>query len=227
MAIQWTEIERVGFEAAAGGVQRGLGRIEARAKELAPVRKVFGQRQRPYSTRLKSIAEIESDRGIRKQLGLGPEQTYINPPSIVVKRAPQNLTRRTLGPTTDKYTGKPITPTLRSSVAQNRLDRRGRYELKTLRSAHEGQLGGKLRAEIHSTKAMVDGKRISGKVVSPTEYAKYQEFGTRHNPAHPYLRPAGHESREPIRLDIGRSVAVAVKPLFRGRIEVVVKTRAR
>ena len=225
--IDWVAIERAGFQAGVGGVERGLHRIEARAKELAPVRKVFGQNQRPYSTRLKSIAEIDADRGVRRQLGLGPESTYINPPSIVVRRAPQNLTRRTLGPLSDPYTGRRVSPTLRSSAAQNRLDRRGRYELKSLRSAHEGQLGGQLRSGIHSTKVVIEGKRISGKVVSPAPYSKYQELGTRHNPAHPYMRPAGHESREPIRQDIGRSVVVAVKPLFRGRIDVVVKTRAR
>ena len=35
-------------------------------------------------------------------------------------------------------------------------------------------------------------------VISPTEYARYQEFGTRHNRAHPFLRPAAEESREEV-----------------------------
>lgn len=228
MAIDWPAIERAGFEAAVGAVGRGLQRIESRAKELAPVRKIFGQFAEPYRTRLKTVSEIEADRGIRKQLGLGPENAYVNPPSIVSRRARQSLGKRRLGPTTDIYTGRRLAPSLSRVGAERDLDRRGRYELRsTTRSHHDGSVGGRLRSEIYSTPVEVDGKMIRGRVVSPTRYAKYQEFGTRHNPAHPYMRPAAHESRDGIKTDVGRSVATAVKPLFRGRIDVVIKTRVR
>lgn len=225
--IEWGAIERTGFEAAQLAVGRGLERIETRARELAPVRKIYGQYEKPYRLRLKSIAEIDEDRPLRRRLGLGPESTYVNPPLVVSKRAPQNLGKRRLTAGTDIYTGRKVTRTLARAGLVDRLDRRGRYELRSLRAEHEGELGGRLRSEIFSTPVKIEGRRISGKVVSPTPYAKYQELGTRHNPAHPYMRPAGFESREPIRQDIGRTVVAATRPLFRGRLEVVVHTRAR
>lgn len=225
--IQWREIDQTGVAAAFAGVERGLDRIATRAKELAPVRKIFGQFQKPYRTTLKTIGEIESDRALRKQLGLGPENAYINPPLKVERRAPQNLGKRRLEPRLDPYTGRRRHPPFVQPNAGRSLDRRGRYEYRTLRSHHDDSLGGRLRSEIYATSAKIDGRIISGKVISPTPYAKYQEMGTRHNPAHPYLRPAGYESREAIRADIGRSVVVATRPLFRGRLEVVVHTRAR
>jgi len=45
---------------------------------------------------------------------------------------------------------------------------------------------GRLRSEIHVVK--ID--RWEAEVVSPTEYAPYQEYGTSRNPAHPYMTPA-------------------------------------
>ena len=228
MAIPWAQIEQAGFAAAVAAMERGSQRIAARAKELAPVRKVFGQYEHPYKTRLKTISEIRADRNLRQQLGLGPENAYVNPPLTVARRAPQNLRARRLLPAADRYTGRRV-PNMRrlpDDVVEN-MDRRGLYELGTLRSEHGGSLGGRLRSEIHAEAVKVEGKYIRVRVVSPTPYAKYQELGTRHNPAHPYLRPAGHEGREPLRRDIGRSVATAAKPLFRGRMDVTVKFRAR
>ena len=212
--------------ATAGAMDRGLTRMTGRAKELAPVRKVFKGADRGYRTRLKSIDEIENDRDIRRRLGLGPETTHINPPSIVTKRAPQSLSQRTID-RVDKFTGRRTEPRLQLRAAHARLDRRGRYDLRTLRAAHGDQLGGRLRDEIHSTGVVVEGRIVRGSVVSPTYYAKYQEFGTAHNPAHPYMRPAGYEGRQPLKADIARSVAAAVQPFFRGTISVTIKTRAR
>ena len=53
--------------------------------------------------------------------------------------------------------------------------------------------------------ARAEGSRVVASVVSPTPYAKYQEFGTRHNAAHPFLRPALLESRGEIASLISRS----------------------
>lgn len=103
-----------------------------------------------------------------------------------------------------------------------RLDRRGRYELKSARAIHNEMLGGRLRDEIYATTALVDGSTISAKVISPTYYAKYQEFGTRHNPAHPYLRPAAHESEPEIVMDVRNSVAKAAQAAV-GHVRVNVK----
>jgi len=210
------------LDALVGSTNRGLIRIQTRAKELAPVRKVFGDRG-AYRTRFRTADEISSDRSIRQQLGLGPEELYKN--RQVVSRVPQKLNdREVAGP------GR-----LRSRQAQTQLDRRGRYELKTGRAIFEQfngprvagtqgtqQLGGRLRDEIHVEPASVQGHRVSGRVVSPTPYAKYQEFGTHHNPAHPYLRPAGHESVQKIAADARRSAADAVRATFHVRIEGVV-----
>jgi HK97 gp10 family phage protein len=224
--IDWAGMEAAMLSATAGAMDRGLTRITGRAKELAPVRKVFRGANRHYATRLKSIDEIENDRDIRRRLGLGPETAHINPPSIVTKRAPQSLSQRTVD-RVDRFTGRRTEPRLQLRAAQARLDRRGRYELRSLRALHGDQLGGRLRDEIYSTGAAVEGRIVRGSVVSPTEYSIYQEFGTAHNPAHPYMRPADYEGRQPLKADIAKSVAAAVSPFFRGTISVTIKTRVR
>lgn len=105
-----------------------------------------------------------------------------------------------------------------------RLLTRGRYELKTGRSVYpsmlaelsrerqasrpirglsvgglgtmtQDRLGGRLRGEIRWEAATVQGSLIQGWVVSPTEYARFQEFGTSRNRPHPYLRPALYEAK--------------------------------
>lgn len=80
------------------------------------------------------------------------------------------------------------------------LSARGRYEVKTPKRSfykEEQTIGGRLRGEIDVIVAAEwEGEQIWGYVISPTPYAKYQEFGTRHNAAHPYLRPALRESAE-------------------------------
>lgn len=60
-------------------------------------------------------------------------------------------------------------------------------------------LGGRLRSEIYSTPATRRGDVLSGEVVSPTFYAKYQEYGTSHHRAQPYMRPALYEMRSRLR----------------------------
>lgn len=60
----------------------------------------------------------------------------------------------------------------------------------------ETELGGRLRDEIFRTSIRDTGKTISGWVVSPTPYAKYQEYGTSHNRPQPYMRPALYRMRQ-------------------------------
>lgn len=57
-------------------------------------------------------------------------------------------------------------------------------------------LGGRLRGEIYIEPGGYDGRRYFGDVVSPTEYAKYQEYGTSRHRAQPYMRPALYEMRQ-------------------------------
>lgn len=74
------------------------------------------------------------------------------------------------------------------------LTARGRWELKSGRAAFTGAgsttLGGRLRGEIFIEPAEGGGSRWQAKVVSPTSYSKFVEFGTRRSRAQPYLRPA-------------------------------------
>lgn len=201
--FDWEGFEQAGIAAAVGALERGGDLIVTRAQDKAPVRRVFRGQDESVRYRLKTVAEIVRDRPIREQLGLGPERTHFLPPTKVVRRAPQMLSARTL------------------PVDVTGLSRRGRWELKSGRSIVGGELGGRLRREIHRTEVVRDGRILRLRVVSPTEYAKYQEFGTEHNAAHPYLRPAGHESLPEIKADIGASVARAAKGAARGRLTMV------
>jgi HK97 gp10 family phage protein len=76
------------------------------------------------------------------------------------------------------------------------LHARGRYELKTGRGLSQGAkqgevtLGGTLRRSIKMLGPHRIGGVIKAKVVSPVPYSMFQEFGTRHNRATPYMRPA-------------------------------------
>ena len=191
--INWEAIEQAGLNAGAEAIQRGAELIATRAKEKAPVRRVFRGQDESVRYRLKSISEIEGDRDIRRQIGLGPEGTHLFPPLKVTKRAPQLLHQRAL------------------PVDVSKLSRRGRYELRSGRSIDQNQLGGRLRREIHATRVKIEERLIRAQIISPTPYAKYMEFGTRHNAAHPYLRPAGHESKAEIRRDVAVSVAAAAQ----------------
>jgi len=56
-------------------------------------------------------------------------------------------------------------------------------------------LGGRLRDEIFADDVTATGELVFGDVVSPTLYAKYQEYGTSKHRAQPYMRPALYEMR--------------------------------
>jgi len=99
------------------------------------------------------------------------------------------------------------------------LSKRGAAEVKSGRAAYLSKvgavsrmtIGGRLRGEIFSTKAVPNGKRAEAWVISPTKYAKYMEFGTRHAAAHPYLRPALFESKGTIVSLVRAAVANATR----------------
>ena len=204
--IDWAAIEKAGIEAAAGALTEGVALIAAKAKEKAPVRKVFEGQSSKERISVKTIAEVEGDRAIRQHLGLGPESTHIYPPTVVTQRGPQQLRWRALaGP------GQ-----LASGAAQARLSRQGRYELRSGRGVHNGQLGGRLRDEITFEAARISGRSVIARVVSPTPYAKFVEFGTRYMAARPYMRPAVYENTGTIKSGIARSVAGAARAAFHG-----------
>ena len=178
----WTQIS-TRIEAA---VNETAAEAEALAVQKAPVRKVF-QGSTGNAT-LQSKVEVKAEAHLRRQLGLapGPVRTQRTQASSVHSTmALRQMSRR--------GQLKFHTP----------LTARGRYELKVGRAAFRGPdgvtLGGRLRGEIHMVAAEGGGPRWTARVVSPTPYAKYVEFGTRHNRAQPYMRPTLEQVRESFR----------------------------
>ena len=212
----FSALESAGLEAAAQAMTRGAEKGATKAKEKAPVRMVFQGQSDAVQMRLKSIGEIDADRHVRATLGLGPESAWINPPSVVTKNAPRMLRMRGVIQT-------PGGNLMSMSSAQSMLDRRGRWELKSGRAVHKDQLGGRLRDEIYADPATADGHIIKARIVSPTPYAKFMEFGTRHAAARPYLRAAGHEVISSVRDDVRRSVSAAARTATAGGLRINVR----
>lgn len=84
------------------------------------------------------------------------------------------------------------------------LTARGRYEIRSGRAIHREvtasgatriQVGGALKASIESEGVVETATGMSARVTAAIRYAKYQEFGTVHNPAQPFMLPALHDSR--------------------------------
>lgn len=115
---------------------------------------------------------------------------------------------------------------LKYAAAESFLNARGRYELKSGRALssiarvgggtvgiHEddtARLGGSLIESIHVVPASADQYPvISASVVAGggrVTYAKFQELGTRHNPAHPFLRPALAVAQDKLPGDLERAL---------------------
>jgi HK97 gp10 family phage protein len=180
------------------------------AQERAPVRKVFKGSVGRAS--LQSVEEAAAETHLRTRLGLapGPVRTQRTQAARVHGMGPRRLL---VQPTLDARAGRFRSASGRFAargeqrlIFNTPLTSRGRYELKTGRatffSGGKATLGGRLRGEITATPAVVEGYVITALVSSPTPYAKYVEFGTRHNRAQPYMRPA----------------LAAARPLFRERL---------
>jgi len=78
------------------------------------------------------------------------------------------------------------------------------------------RVGGRLRGELH-VEGPVRGEIIWWYIVSRTKdrgrlYGRDQEFGNRHTPAHPFLRPALHESRDLFRNQVRSNIKEAARP---------------
>lgn len=122
----------------------------------------------------------------------------------------QSAGGRTLAPIALLRTGSKKTVTL---AADQFLSARGRYELKTGRASAINaiggiQVGGTLRNSIRTILATVSNRpSVWGYVVTDVPYAKHQEFGTVHNRAHPFLRPALYEARGILGRFVRRSIA--------------------
>jgi len=225
--LNFAALEETVLSMVTEALDMGANVVLERARHKAPIRKVFAGGRRII--RYKSISEVEADRQLRKTLGLGPE--FAAPPgqqrpgrgkynrfARTVERG--NLANVPFRPLERRLTRGGRNLAIRSLEA--RLSRRGRYELRSGRAAHKGYLGGRLRDEMYVESARVEGQKIISEVISPTPYAKYQEFGTRHHPAHPFLRPALHESRSEIVSGVSRAVGEAARRGIPSTGEVIV-----
>lgn len=240
MSLDWNSLVTRVIQETAVGLTTGAGLVSARAKELAPIRKVFAGGQRKW--RFMSMTEYESSKSVREALGLKTMNIAPRHASVTYKTAKTERERKwmrrdyarvvTGGDT--KNMNVPLSRIvanpdkgpgekgrlMRSSAERSTfnaagkqtggLTRQGRHELNSMRSLSGGMLGGRLRDEIHPTPAS-PGQRMTATVESPTPYAKYQEFGTRHNPSHPFLRPAADESREEVVSTVRGLVGTALK----------------
>lgn len=220
------------------GLNAAAQEVERAAKEKAPVRRIFRGRRR--SIRFKTAAEVEADRPFIAQLGLAPQ--FLALPSMRRPRRASSFGRVYSTQSSDinraypgmraaaMRGGQPTSPgRLRSAAASNLLTGRGRYEVSSGRAffrtgPNSGTVGGRLRGEIYTEPASTGGVAVA-RVISPTPYAKYQEFGTRRHPAQPFLRPALAESQNAISARMREALAEGVKsPLpSSGHIVVTVK----
>jgi HK97 gp10 family phage protein len=239
MSLDWNSLVSRVIQETAVGLTTGAGLVAARAKELAPIRKVFAGGKSHWH--FMSMTEYESAKSVREALGLktmniAPRHAMVTYQTSnarerkwmrrdyarVIDRgdsANMNVPLSRIVSNPDKSRGDKGRLMRRSAevstfdAAGNQtggLTRQGRHELNSLRSLHGGMLGGRLRDEIHPTPAS-PGHRMAATVESPTAYAKYQEFGTRHNPSHPFLRPAADESREEVVSTVRGLVGSALK----------------
>lgn len=179
---------RTGGDFRAGG-QRTGGRSASVKANNPYLRSAASRRGNPNSfapymlergTSKKDVAEAREIFERAKELGYGRGQKLDMEPSPPV------------------YGGRELTRggKIRHRPARNNLSARGRYEERSGRAAFTDKttgvttLGGRLRKEIEIVRPTLQGNIIRGSVVSPTPYARFQEFGTRHNRATPYMRPA-------------------------------------
>lgn len=209
--LDWAALKAAGEQGAKAGLNEAAKLVATRAKDKAPVRRIFAVQDLQVGTRLKTEGEIHADIALRQRLGLRAESAYLYPPSIVTERAQQYLTHRTIG-----------------HIDTAALSRRGRYEVSSQRAAHKDQIGGRLRDEITVTEVTVDGHHVHVDVISPTPYAVDQEMGNRHNPAHPYMRPALYESKDEVRSIIAAAVVASARASLRAgqRTKVTMKLKA-
>jgi len=195
------------FEGAVQALGEGAHLVEGRAKQKAPVRRLFGDGGQ--AIRIKSISEIETVRSTRDAVfKAGGPPTVIQPEAygeartVHGKKPPIHWRQRRMAAAQHllgQYDAEMSNRRAGLAPHKTMLTRRGAYEVRSKRAAFATwqhlSIGGRLRGEIFSTSPTVSGNRAEAWVISPTEYAKYQEFGTRHNAAHPFLRPAAEESR--------------------------------
>lgn len=235
--INLEELGQAILTAATAALGEGAEIVSARAKAKAPVRQIFEGVN--TGIRFKSIEEIDAVKTARSRvfrpianaMGIRYQYESVRTAKIATKAAPRNWRQRRMGAAQRllaEYDAEMARRKAGGVPQKTVLSRRGASEVRTKRAKfstwqHLG-IGGRLRGEIYATTPSMSDGRAEAWVISPTEYAKYQEFGTRHNAAHPFLRPAAEESRG----DVVSRIAAAVKEATRtqgssAEIEIVVR----
>ena len=238
--INLEELQEAIFQAAVHGLDLGARRVATLARAKAPVRHIFAGGG--YHIRHKSIDEIEGERSVRDRAlrTASPRQTVVQPgdvPGVWLKRSigrkpPVHWKERRLSAAQallELYDAQEARQRSAGIVGHKTvLDRRGAYEVRTMRAqfttwGHAG-IGGRLRGSISAKPATASKTTAEAWVIATAPYAKFQEFGTRHNAARPFLRPAAEESRN----EVVRLIADAVREAARTggsstEIEIVVR----
>lgn len=212
------------LDAALDALGAGAKLVEQRAKARAPVRNIFG---REYEFRAKTTSELKADLRFvntatlesMTQTGLMDFATTVDWQSyrtVGTMRMQRDWHERRSGAARQHladYDAEMSVRTFGGPSEETFLTRRGAYEVRTQRANYatwgHTHVGGRLRGEIKATGVAPSGDGGEAWVISPTPYAKFMEFGTRHNRAHPYLRPALQESRGEVVSAIADAVKVA------------------
>lgn len=216
------------LEAASEALGTGASLVAARAKRHAPVRSIFAGT--PISDDIEyerswTFAELKPERRILARGGVGfgtPPSTQNQPPRWWRERRVGYARHMLAQGWVEEKRGQIEEPTNWA------LSKRGAYEVKTGRAMFStwghAHIGGRLRGEIFATPPSRTGSRAEAWVISPTSYARFQEFGTRHNRAHPFLRPAAEESRADVAALIGAAIGRAARTAgTSSEIEIVVR----
>ena len=225
------EIRQAVFEGAVAGLGLGAKHVAELARQKAPVRRIFADGG--YNIRFKSIDEIMGDRSIRAQLGLGPERsrgpyrartTFGRHPPVHWRERRMSAAQGLL----ENYDAEMVRRKDPGYLPEKTmLTSRGAYEVRSERavasSFQHRNIGGRLRGSISSSPPSVSGSRAEAWVTASAPYAKYMEFGTRHNAAHPFLRPAAEEARSDVVRQVAEAVNQAIKSGTTAEIEIVVR----
>lgn len=210
------------YEGAVQALGQGAQIVAQRAKARAPVRRLFSDGGQ--GIHLKTAGEIESVRSARDAVfKAGGPPTVVRPErlgeatTVYGKRPPTHWRERRTTAAAKLLTQYDTEMSRRKAgfaPQKTMLTRRGAYEVRSKRANfavwEHLKVGGRLRGEIYATDPSVSGERAEAWVISPTEYAKYMEFGTRHAAAHPFLRPAAEESRSEVVALVANAVREAL-----------------
>lgn len=195
------------FDSAVQALGQGAVIVEGRAKARAPVRNIFGVRHELVPNKyIGDIQALRESRGGR--VGADEMMVKVKAPAPLKAGGFRSSLRRDVIHRREAMAERHLAEYKAGTRGKPALDRRGASEVKTKRALYVGtrkvrqgigaSVGGRLRGEIQAMSPTVSGKQAEVWVISPTAYSGYQEFGTRHNRAHPFLRPAAEESRDEV-----------------------------